>query len=273
MEPRFLEGSAGPVFTVCFPPAKDTPPERAFLFAPAFAEEMNRARRVTADAARMIAARGGVALILDPHGTGDSGGEFAAARWETWLADLATARAWLGERHPGIEVRLVGLRLGALLAMTAWTSDPDAYGGAILWQPVLRGETFLTQFLRLRLAADLEGGKGETTKSLRAKLSAGRTVEVAGYALSPELARAIDRARLEAAPPPPGAPVHWIDIVPSEDSAPAPAGRALVSAWQGSGRLVTAETVVADAFWATSEITLAPALVEATARAALGDTA
>ncbi len=273
MEPRFLKGVAGPIFSICFSPPKRTTPQRAFLLIPAFAEEMNRARRVMADTARRLAAHGGVALILDPYGTGDSGGDFSDARWETWLADLAMAGAWIRQRHPGIEVRFIGLRLGALLGMTAWASHPNAFDGAILWQPVLRGATFLTQFLRLRLAADLKGSKEETTQSLRAKLGSGQTIEVAGYALSPELAHAIDHASLDAAPPPPGAPVHWIDIAPSENSAPSPAGRALVSSWQDSGRPVTSETVVADAFWTTSEITLAPTLVEATARAAFDNDA
>src|SRR6185436_14934074 len=61
------------------------------------AEEMNKCRRMIAEAANALAALGVAALVPDLFGTGDSEGEFRDADWETWKADLDTAVAWASE--------------------------------------------------------------------------------------------------------------------------------------------------------------------------------
>src|SRR5690606_29370002 len=117
-----------------------------------------------------LAALGIDVLLLDPFGTGDSAGDFGEARWETWRADAEAAVAWLGERCGG-PVGLWGLRLGAVLAADVAAQANGRIAYLVLWQPVLFGERFLTQFLRLRVAAGM-GGQAvqETTKDLRARL-------------------------------------------------------------------------------------------------------
>jgi exosortase A-associated hydrolase 2 len=206
-------------------------------------------------------------LQIDLHGCGDSSGEFADARWDTWKADIALARAWLGARL-GVGVGLLGLRLGALLALDYARTAAQPVDRMLLWQPVTSGRGYLTQLLRLRLAAGLlqEDGEKTSTDGLRAALRAGSSLEIAGYELAPELALAIDSIEAtEMAPP--GAPVHWFEIVAAAGRQLAPAASRVVSDWREQGANVHVELVCGEPFWATQEITECPALVEATAAA------
>ncbi len=237
----------------------------ALVYMHPFAEEMNKSRRVAAQAARALAATGYAVLQIDLYGCGDSAGEFGDARWEHWKDDLAAACHWLAQRT-GRAPGLWGLRLGALLALDYARSASVPVAQLLLWQPVLHGATFLTQFLRLRVASamlDHDAAAGAAgTKELRAALQAGETLEVAGYLLAPALAADIDALdALQLAPP---CPVHWIEVVASDERALAPAALRVAAEWERQGRAPTMNKAVAPQFWTTQEIAQAPALVELT---------
>ncbi len=122
----------------------------------------------------------------------------------------------------------------------------------------------LTQFLRIRLAAGMSaaGGGTETTGSLRARLDAGETIEIAGYALSGALAGAIDGLELAAAGSDCPAPIDWFEV--SEAADISAAGQRVVADWRGLGRAVGAQTMKGEPFWALQETTLAAGLITAT---------
>jgi exosortase A-associated hydrolase 2 len=182
----------------------------AVLYVHPFAEEMNKARRMATLQALAFARAGLAVLAIDLYGCGDSAGDFADARWEIWKHDLAAAAAWLRARgHTSI--KLWGLRLGAALAIEFAADFRQRFAGFVLWQPVLNGELFLTQFLRLRTAADMISKNAKTgVTELKRALYAGEALEIAGYELSPELARALDRIDLSKTRP--NAPVDWFEI-------------------------------------------------------------
>jgi len=182
MEVLFIDGPQGPLFSI-FHRANPTFSEApGLIYVPPFAEEMNCSRRMAALQARRLAAQGFNVLLLDLFGTGDSGGEFRDADWQTWCGDVTAAIAWLAARTGG-KVGLWGLRLGALLAAEVASVHPNPVTPLILWQPVVTGERYLTQFLRLRLAATLSHGSDrETTKDLRARLSQEKLIEEIGRA-------------------------------------------------------------------------------------------
>lgn len=257
-EPFFLDTPEGPRFCLFHPSAGQA--RGALLYLHPFAEEMNKSRRMAALAARRLAANGVAVLQLDLGGCGDSGGEFAHARWELWKRDVAAGLAWLRERA-GIEPGLWGLRLGALLALDYAADKPPAR--LLLWQPVLSGATCLTQFLRLRLAGDMlqEGGAAGGTEALRARLRAGEALEIAGYVLHPELALALDRIEAGA----PTCPVDWLELVPEPGRPLSPAAARVGAAWTAQGVLLRQQAVPGPQFWAAQEIEEAPALVDASA--------
>ena len=106
-------------------------------------------------------------------------------------------------------------------------TPPRPPASLMLWQPVHSGATFLTQFLRLRIANDMlsdDKEKGGGTKALRDALRGGEALEMAGYELAPALADAIeslDAAALLAT----GCPVHWFEAVPADGRPLSPAAR------------------------------------------------
>jgi exosortase A-associated hydrolase 2 len=212
-------------------------------------------------AARALAAQGVAVLQVDLHGCGDSSGEFADARWETWKQDIALASHWL-RRRIGCDIGVWGLRLGALLALDYAQTEP--VDRLLLWQPVTSGAGFLTQFLRLRVAGDMlqdEAAKGGT-QALRAALQSGSSIEIAGYDLSPVLAQAIDG--IDAALLTPRCPVHWFEVVASADRPAPPTASRIVSAWRERGVDLQLDLVSGQPFWTTPEITECQQLVDAT---------
>lgn len=269
----FLDTPRGALFCLATWPA--TPPRGGLLQVPPFAEEMNKARRMTALAAQHFAAQGWLVLQVDLMGTGDSGGDFADATWIGWQEDVGQAGQWLetqlaaGESAlPRVPRVLWGLRTGALLAAacsarpgTGWQHWP-----LLLWQPVLSGSQFLTQFLRLKMANEMlaEGDGRQVMKDLKAALAAGQSVEVAGYGLHPELASGLAAATLDFNP---GQPVHVFELPGAERSEPTPALALAHQRWLEAGVVCQVETVAGAAFWSTQEIAEVPALIAASARA------
>lgn len=268
--PFFHERDGRRLYFLHFPTAAAPRRGGAVCFPP-FGEEMNRSRRMAALLGEALAARGVETLIFDPSGTGDSAGEFADALWEDWRDDGAAATAWLAERTGG-PVAAVGVRTGAALALDCARSESGSIRRLVLWQPVPSGRVFLTQILRLRLAAAMnDPARQETTKELRTRLALGETVEVAGYELTAEMADALETIRLADTPPPDGCPVHWIEVAGAPETPASPAGRGTIERWRAGGAAVTETVVAGPQFWAIQEITTAPALIEATVRAIADD--
>lgn len=261
IEPFFLAGEQGALFCIHLYPT-DITPKGSILYLHPFAEEMHKSRRMAALQARRFAAEGYAVLQVDLTGCGDSAGDFGDAMWERWLTDARCAHAWLSAEAAG-PVILWGLRTGASLAVEL-AGTLSGIQRLILWQPVVNGEQFLTQFLRIKLASEmLSAGQAQSgTKELRAKLEAGESVEVGGCMLS--AAMALDLARLKLADMPPPCPVAWLETGAEVGDAPTPASQRIVDAWRTAGVSVHTRTVTGEPFWATQEITECPSLIEAT---------
>jgi len=239
----------------------------AFVYLHPFAEEMNKSRRMAALQARALAAQGYAILQIDLHGCGDSAGDFSEARWAEWLNDTARAEQWLEQKLGDAllqPVGLWGLRLGALLASRSQRQSPRMPAAMLLWQPVTSGAAFMTQFLRLKVAAQMLGDhKAEGgTAGLRAALARGETLEIAGYSLAPALALGFDS--LDASRLAPPCPVHWCEVVPEAGRPLPPAAARVLKAWQEAGVAAEARSAPGPQFWATQEIAEAPALLAAT---------
>lgn len=242
-------------------------PHACVLHVPAFAEEMNKSRRMVARQARAWCEQGVAVLVLDLHGCGDSSGELAEASWSSWLADIESAALWLQSRT-GAPIWLWGLRAGCLLAAQAADRLPELQG-LIAWAPNPSGKQLLQQFLRMKSAAGLltsGSGEGNSTEQLRSQLSAGQSVEVAGYQLPPAIAKGLEQASLTA--PTHGASwqggLWWMELSTREELALSPVGAKTCDQWGAAGVPVSRRAVRGPAFWQTTEIEVAPALIEAT---------
>jgi exosortase A-associated hydrolase 2 len=259
--PFFLQATPGRRFCLYHPPHGAA--RGMVLHLPAHAEEMNKSRRMVARQARLLAQHGIGVLQLDLYGCGDSEGDAADARWDIWRADAECALAWL-RSQADIAPTLWGLRLGALLALDIAQKRHDL-ASLLLWQPVTDGAAYLTQFLRLKLAADmLAAGKGDAggVDALRRRLAEGAALEIAGYTMTPALAAGIDGIALAGMARPECA-VQWLDVVPQAGRAMPPARAAAATRCVEQGWQLSTQTVHGPAFWSSQEITEAPALLDA----------
>ncbi|MEO8304462.1 MAG: hydrolase 2, exosortase A system-associated [Betaproteobacteria bacterium] len=264
-EAFFLPLAGGGRFCLFHPAVGADARRGAIVYVHPFAEEMNKSRRMAALQSHALSAAGFAVLQIDLHGCGDSAGDFGDASWQAWVDDVVAAAGWLRTRT-GIDPALWGLRAGCLIAREA-AQRIHPVPSLLMWQPAVSGTQHLQQFLRLKVAqqfgADAQQRIG--TKELRAELDAGRTVEVAGYALAPALAQGL--AGAELAPLTSTTRVAWIEVAGSAPADLSPGGRLRMQAWAAAGHEMAEHAVVGLPFWQTQEIAECVALIDTTCAA------
>lgn len=234
MQPFFFGEPGRELYGVFHPPAEPAR-ELGALLCPAVGQEALRAHRAFVQLARRLAQAGVATLRFDYGGTGDSAGEFADARVAGWLDDVATAARELAEGADVERVALLGLRLGANLAVHAAPRVEGAHA-LCLWEPVVDGAAHL---------AELEAGHARWLAGSFARARPGEGRELMGFPFSdalvadlaalglgvldrPPLARTLVLERAGAAEPLPGgwgdverraldAPPVWLKVEGGED--------------------------------------------------------
>lgn len=239
------------------------------LYVHPLAEEMNKSRRMAALQARALAQAGFDVLQIDLLGCGDSSGDFGDATWQSWVNDVVQGCQWLRGQQSAdaVPLWLWGLRAGCLLAVEAALAL-DEPCNFLFWQPPAAGKPLLQQFLRLKVAGDMLSGQSKgVMQALRNDLSAGSPVEIAGYMLSSGLANGLELAALappSKANPQSGAQVEWFEVSTRDDASLSPISTQTIARWQQAGFAVNSHMAIGPAFWQTTEIEEAPALIAAT---------
>lgn len=263
--PFFLSTPVGRRFCLFHFPEQDGPDLGAVLYVPPFGEEMNKARRMAALQSKRFARMGIGVLQIDLFGCGDSSGELSDASWERWKDDLCHALTWLRTVAPG-PIHLWGLRLGALLALDVTRSHQVPIDRLILWQPVVSGEAFLSQFLRLKLASDVVSGNkssGVGVRQLRETLKESGSIQIAGYDLPSTLATAIDALHLEELAEARSS-IDWFEIALEHGREIPLATKRVAAVLERKKINCRIHVAVGPAFWNTQEITECPDLLELT---------
>ena len=271
-DPLFLQVEPGPLgqrFALHHRP--QSPPQGLVVYVHPFAEEMNKSRRMAALQSRALAEAGFAVLQLDLLGCGDSDGELQDASWAQWVADVAFACRWLQAQHPHagrqpMPLWLWGLRAGALLAAEAARQCPEPCH-LLFWQPANSGKQLLQQFLRLKAAADLQGGQAKAVmEATRKTLADGGDVDVAGYRLPSGISQGLERATLLPLQGSDGcAPglrrLVWLELSTLADASLSPVAQSGCTHWQAAGWAVRNQVVAGPSFWQSTEIEDAPALL------------
>ena len=268
--PLFISSELGSLFAMHFSPVSEHS-SQCILHIPAFAEEMNKSRHMVVMQARMFAEQGYSVLIFDLWGTGDSQGEFSEATWAIWLNDIDAAVKWLQEKQYE-SISLWGLRSGALLAMDYLHQYSSTIDKLICWQPVLNGEQFMMQFLRLRIAAAMmdKNAPQEKTSDLKKQLLEGNSIEVAGYQLNPELVNPVMAIRAQQLNLQTVKQCHVFELT---IGAELEAGFALakwVKAIEQQNIIISLDIINGSLFWATQEISESPSLIQLSSDRVIG---
>lgn len=252
-DPFFLARGGGQRYCIHHAPAGAA--RGCVLSLHAFAEEMNKSRRMSALQSRALAARGFAVLQIDLLGCGDSSGDFGDATWDAWVDDGLAGAAWLHDRHGALPLTLWGLRVGCLLA-AAVGRQLDQPTDALFWQPATSGKLALRQFMRLKTAAAMVKGDDDS-----ATVAVADDDEIAGYRISPQLAQGLDAATLD---PWPGVRrARWFEVSTRDDGSLLPATQSQLERWQAAGIDATARLLPGPPFWQATEIEEAPALIAA----------
>ncbi len=266
----FLESRDGSLrYLNLFKPASDQAQRGLVLLVPPWLEELNCSRRMLALGADALRQAGFTVLWPDLYGCGDSAGEHADARWQTWLDDLDLALQRLrqeGERDSPLW--LWSLRSGALLA-SEFAQRQQLACHWLLWQPQAKGEQVLQQFLRLRLAADMASGtrRHGDSAAMRQALQAGQALHAAGYVVHPELALPLAAAQLKPPGGVAGARLVWCEMASAATQTLGPTSRQHIEAWRAAGYHASTVCVQGPQFWASPEPTLSRGLIDGSLRA------
>jgi exosortase A-associated hydrolase 2 len=150
-----------------------------------------------------------------------------------------------------------------LLAVNAAAQIPERLN-FIFWQPAISGKQHWQQFMRLKMAGDLAAGqvKGISAK-LRQQLDAGEPVEIAGYTVSPGLARGMEAADLAPVASAEGQ-ILWFETTLRDEAKFSPVSQSQIERWMAAGYAVKASVLRGPSFWQTTEIEDAPELLAAT---------
>ena len=155
------------------------------IFCSPFAEEKLWSHRVFVNFARLLAGEGYAVLRFDYMGHGDSDGSFEDSTIETRLSDIESSVEIIKQKADINKVGLLGLRLGASLAVVTAEKNRDI-DFLILWEPVVKVETYLQQCLRSNLAMQMAIYKKivENRKKITGKLIDGKSANIDGYMMS-----------------------------------------------------------------------------------------
>jgi alpha-beta hydrolase superfamily lysophospholipase len=119
------------------------------VLCPPIGTDRTRSDRTYRHLAERLADAGFACLRFDLFGTGDSGGdESAPGLLRAWVDDVGLAIQELRARSGAEAISLVGLRLGATLAML-YAAERGPVDSLVLWSPYVSGAGFVGEALKL----------------------------------------------------------------------------------------------------------------------------
>ena len=205
IEPFYFGPPTGRLFG-CYhePPSWPARDQGVVLCYPS-GQEYIRSHRACHHLAARLARAGFPTLRFDYSATGDSAGDDQEAGLEQWTVDLRLAVDELKARGGVEQVIVVGLRMGASLALMAAPGIPGL-AGLVLWEPVVDGRRYL---------AELQARHDETIMRFFTRpkdyVPGAPVTELLGFAVGDGLLDATERLDLLQLPAPRGKPVLLIE--------------------------------------------------------------
>lgn len=187
MTPLMFGSSARRLFGIYEPGAGAAHQATAAVICAPWGEEYLHAHRPLRFLARRLADTGVHTLRFDYFGTGDSGGDITDASLRGAEDDVLTAVEELKAIADAESVLLIGMRLGANLAMAAAARSPADVTGLVLWDPVVDTDSYFGE----RRRAVLHPMRIDTPESYDFGLTPGVVSEISSLRQPPLAARAL----------------------------------------------------------------------------------
>ena len=180
-EPFFFGSGETPLFGSYDRPRPGRQRQSAVVLCYSFGPEYVNGHRTFRRLATLLSNAGFPVLRFDYYGCGDSAGDGEDGDLEVWKDNLGVA---IDEtrRRSGLEiVNLIGLRLGASLAMMA-SSRRSEVANTVLWDPVVAGTDYID---------DLSALHRKSMRGHMVKIEGGDSDEVLGFPFPPRLRQQI----------------------------------------------------------------------------------
>lgn len=160
----------------------------AFVYCHPFGEEKMHAHRVATNFSRYAAERGATVFRFDYFGCGDSEGMSEEVTLRGMVEDIVDAVGFVREQCGSCRVILLGLRLGATLAIEAGAASAGV-NKVIAWEPVFPLHDYFYQLLRMNLSWQMTVFKEiqQDRDELVRLMAEGEVINVEGFAWHPGL--------------------------------------------------------------------------------------
>ena len=146
IEPFYFGNSVQSLFGVYHPPKIGIARDVGVILCYPTGEDYIRSHRAFVRLAALLSSAGFHTLRFDYYGCGDSGGDSDQGGIRQWLDDISTAIEELKSGSDANQICLVGLRLGASLAMMAG-AERDDVDGLVLWNPIISGRKYVQELI------------------------------------------------------------------------------------------------------------------------------
>jgi alpha-beta hydrolase superfamily lysophospholipase len=142
MEPFYFGPEGRALLGAYHPPASRADRDTGVVLCNPFGREYLYSHRALRHLAQRLSEQGFHVLRFDYSSTGDSDGACEAGDARQWVRDTILAIAEIQERAGLDKVCLIGLRLGALVALHAASGRRDV-DGLVLWEPLSSARAYL----------------------------------------------------------------------------------------------------------------------------------
>lgn len=139
--PLFLNSMDQQIFALHYP--AETRAQETIIICPPAPQEIMRSQAALGQLARRLQEDGYNVFRFDYSSTGDSEGASDCVSMDKWLQDVLQVCAFAEEQTPGTRISLLGLRLGAALAIRA--SQHKSVHRLVLWDPIVDGIHYLQE--------------------------------------------------------------------------------------------------------------------------------
>jgi len=147
--PFYFGEADAPLFGVYSPPNAAVARDTSVLICAPIALEHMRTHYTIRLVAQQLARAGFPVLRFDYHATGDSSGQVGPGQFDQWIGDVGLAARELAERSGARSLTVVGLRMGAAIAVEALAQKAIRANSLLLWDPVVSGREYLSTLDRL----------------------------------------------------------------------------------------------------------------------------